>query len=358
MNEADRVFAPSYALARANFLRAAQGLQLSSYLEPAQGREAEALSVDVARDGPADAAALLIISSGCHGVEGHCGSGIQVALLDGGALHEQARAAGVALLYIHALNPWGFSFGRRVTREGVDLNRNFVDFSLPRPRNPGYEQLAAHLLPDAWPPAAADEDAITAYANTHGMGALQQAVTGGQYEYPDGLFYGGAEPTWCQATLRQILGREARRCQRLGWLDLHTGLGEAGKGERIFAARDDDATRMRAKAWWGPHVSFTEDGNAASSRLHGNLWEAAYQECPQAAYTGIALEFGTRPLPEVLAALRFDHWVARQAHPHPELVATARARMQEAFFTDTPAWRAAVLRQGLEAALLAVRGMR
>jgi hypothetical protein len=27
------------------------------------------------------------------------------------------------------------------------------------------------------------------------------------------------------------------------------------------------------------------------------MWTSAYEECPQAEYTGIALEYGTLPLP-------------------------------------------------------------
>ena len=42
----------------------------------------------VARDGPANAPAVLVVSSACHGLEGFCGSGVQVALLGDAAWHE------------------------------------------------------------------------------------------------------------------------------------------------------------------------------------------------------------------------------------------------------------------------------
>jgi hypothetical protein len=351
-------FAGSYAEARAKFLAAAAGLELQSHPEPLRGRELEPLAMDVARLGPADADALLVVSGGCHGVEGHCGSGVQVAALHDAALRERAREAGVALLFVHALNPWGFSTGRRVTHEGVDLNRNFIDFRQPRPRNIGYDQLAAAVLPQAWPPGPAEEAAIQAYAGAHGMAALQQAVAGGQYHHPDGLFYGGEAPTWSQATLRMVLRQHGSRCRRLGWIDLHSGLGETGVAERIFSCRDDAAARQRAKSWWGPRdVTFTEDGTSSSSQLQGNAWLAAYDECPQATYTGITLEFGTRPLPVVTDALRFDHWVARRRDPADPLLELARDRMLHAFFVDTPSWKRAVVKQGLEAVALAIEGL-
>jgi hypothetical protein len=350
-------FAHTYAEARAKFLAAANGTQIESHPEPLRGLELESLAMDVARVGADDADALLIVSSGCHGVEGYCGSGAQVALLQDEALRTKARLAGVALLFVHALNPWGFSFGRRVTHEGVDLNRNFIDFRRPPPGNPGYDQLAAFLLPEAWPPNERDERQVMAYGASYGMPALQAAISGGQYKHPDGLFYGGRSPTWSQQTLRMVLRQHASRCRLLGWIDLHSGLGDSGVGERIFAARDDDAAKHRAKAWWGNRITFTDDGSSSSSDLHGNLWHAAYDECPQAAYAGITLEFGTQPAETVLQALRYDHWNARRRQPHDGHTVLAGAAMRRAFFTDTPEWKQAVLAQSRAAAAQAIDGM-
>ena len=350
-------FAHSYAEARAKFLAAAVGTQLESHPEPLRGFELDALAMDVARVGADDADALLIVSSGCHGVEGYCGSGAQVALLHDDWLRAKARHAGVALLFVHALNPWGFSFGRRVTHEGVDLNRNFIDFRRPPPCNPGYDQLAAYLVPETWPPHAGNERHLMEYGASHGMKALQAAVSGGQYKHPDGVFYGGTRPTWSQQTLRMVLRQHATNCRQLGWIDVHSGLGESGVGERIFACRDDDTAKHRANAWWGNRITFTEDGTSTSSDLHGNLWHAVYDECPQAAYAGITLEFGTQPQDVVIAALRYDHWVARRRNPHDEHLGPARAAMRHAFYTDTPEWKKAVLAQTRDAALQAIDGM-
>ena len=350
-------FAHTYAEARVKFLAAAVGTRLESHPEPLRGLELEALAMDVARVGADDADALLIVSSGCHGVEGYCGSGAQVALLHDETFRAKARHAGVALLFIHALNPWGFSFGRRVTHEGVDLNRNFIDFRHSPPGNPGHDYLAPFLLPGQWPPSADNERQLMAYGAAHGMGALQAAISAGQYRHPDGVFYGGHAPTWSQQTLRLVLRQHASLCRLLGWIDLHSGLGESGVGECIFSALDEDGAKHRAKAWWGNRITFTDDGSSTSSDLHGNAWHAVYDECPQAAYAGITLEFGTQPAEAVLRALRYDHWVARRRNPHDEQLEPARAAMRHAFFTDTPAWKQAVLAQTRAAAVQAIDGM-
>ncbi len=352
-------FSRSYAEARAKFLAAAEhaGLDVESHAHPLLGRDGEALAMDVALQGAKDARSLLIISSGCHGIEGYCGSGVQHALLADAAWHALLRESGVAVLYIHALNPHGFSWWRRVTQENVDLNRNFHDFTQPLPPNPGYDEIAALLVPSMWPPSPEVAAALQRHIAAHGLRAFQQAVTGGQHDHPEGIFYGGRNPTWSNVTLRHVLQAHGRRCARLAWIDLHTGLGPSGVGERIFAGRDDAAAIARARAWWGEHITSIHDGSSTSASLTGLMWTAVDDECAQAEYTGIALEYGTVPVTEVLDALRADQWLEN----HPEAGAAQqeaiKRRMLAAFYTDTDAWKQAVLEQAFEAARQAVAGL-
>ena len=352
-------FSQTYAEARAKFLAAskAAGLEVNSHVHPLLGRDGEQLAMDVVRDGAADAKRVLIISSACHGVEGYCGSGVQITLLADADFRAAARAAGVAVLYIHALNPYGFSWWRRTTHENVDLNRNFHDFSKPLPVNPGYEELAALLVPPAWPPSDAVQAGIQAYAAQHGMPALQAAYSGGQHTHAQGLFYGGVNPTWSNITLRHVLRDEAGHTERLGWIDLHTGLGPSGHGERIFACRDDAAALARARAWWGDAITSIYDGSSSSARLTGLMWMVVEEECPQAEYTGIAIEYGTVPLMEVFDALRADQWMEN----HPEATEAQRTQikqqMRDAFYTDTDEWKRRIIEQGIEASTQALRGL-
>ncbi len=357
--EVEAHFAPRYAEARAGFLAAAEsaGMDVHSHRHPLLGRDGEMLALDVARCGAADAASLLVISSGCHGVEGHCGSGVQRALLADPAFQAAARAAGVAVLYLHALNPYGFSWSRRVTHENVDLNRNAHDFSQPLPPNPAYDEIAHLLLPALWPPSAANEAALADYSARHGPRGLQAAVSGGQHEHPQGLFYGGRNPTWSLQTLRHVLQEEGARCQRLGWIDLHTGLGPSGHGERIFAGRNDAAALERARAWWGPRLTSLHDGSSSSAPLTRQIFELAYQACPQAQYTGLALEFGTVPMDEVIGVLRAEQWMENHPEAPADLRAQVKQRMRDAFYVDTAAWKRAVVAQGLEVAVQAVQGL-
>jgi predicted deacylase len=83
-------------------------------------------------------------------VEGFCGSGIQIGLLQEG-LAERLPPA-VRVLVIHALNPYGFSHLRRVNEDNIDLNRNFVDYSNSYRANDDYDVLSDAIDPSAESP--------------------------------------------------------------------------------------------------------------------------------------------------------------------------------------------------------------
>lgn len=356
-------FAPSYASARVQFLEGAAtaGMAITSHNHPLPGRDGEMLAMDVALDGSPDAERLLVISSACHGVEGYCGSGVQVFAVHDAEWRVKARSAGVAVLYIHALNPHGFSWVRRVTHENVDLNRNFQDFAQPLPVNEAYAELHPLLLPATWPPSPDNQAAIAGFIAQRGLDQYQGAVSQGQYAFADGLFYGGTAPTWSNQTLRKVLRTFGSRARHIAWIDLHTGLGPSGLGERIFAGEDDASAVARARAWWGGDdqtpVTSIYDGSSTSARLTGLMWGAIPQECPQATYTGIAMEYGTVPITDVVNALRADHWL----HLHPEapeaLKLSIREQMLAAFYVDTDEWRAQIVTQARQAMFQAVEGL-
>ena len=358
MSAVVRHFSQSYAEARTKFFAAAEraGLDVESHVHPMLGRDGETLAMDVVRDGPKDARSVLVVSSACHGVEGYCGSGVQIAMLDDTAWRAACRDADTAVLYIHALNPYGFSWWRRTTHENVDLNRNFRDFHTEPPRNADYDELATLLVPPTWPPSPAVVEQVDRFVAERGERALQQAISGGQYHYPEGLFFGGTGPTWSHVTLRHVLHDHGTRCAGLAWIDLHTGLGPSGHGERIYAGRDEATSVARARKWWGD-VTSIYDGSSTSAMLTGMMWLAAYDECAQAEYTGIALEYGTLPQVEVMTALRADQWLEN----HPEAAEAQRRdikrQLRDAFYTDTDMWKERIVEQAVDAGYGALRGL-
>src|SRR5262249_56076841 len=134
----------------------------------------------------------------------------------------------------------------------------------------------------------------------HGERAYQAAVSGGQYAYPDGLFYGGARPSWSNRTLRAVLQRHAASRRRLGLIDFHTGLGPSGHAEKIYNGPPVGADIARARDWWGADVTSFLDGSSSSSPLVGINGKAVYDEGPGLACAATAPPYRALPLRETL----------------------------------------------------------
>jgi hypothetical protein len=358
MTDIPSAFAASYVEARAKFAQAAraQGLAIASRVHPqAVGAQGEALGMDLALLGNPDATSLLVVLSGVHGVEGFCGSGCQVALLQDEIVLDAVRQSGAAVLFCHAVNPYGFSHLRRTNEDNIDVNRNFRDFAAPLAANPVYASLHSIIIPPTWPPTAANAAIIDDYLARYGAEQLQAAVSGGQCDFPDGLFYAGRAPAWSNTTLRDVLREHGLRRERIGWIDIHSGLGAWGHGEKIYAGPDDAAMIARARTWYGCDVTSFYDGTSTSAALTGVSFHAALDACPQAEFTGIGIEYGTQPLDDVFDALRAEQWLANHPEADEPVRLAIKRQMRGAFHDDRDEWKMIVYGQARVAVLQALR---
>lgn len=364
------VFAPDYAGARARFLAAAQeaGAAVESQLHPLSGPQGELLATDVAWIGPRDAPCVLITQSGLHGVEGFAGSAAQGDFLR----HCPATLlpAGVAILHIHAINPWGFAWLRRTNEEGVDLNRNFVDFAAPLPSNPDYEALAEALLPNPNNDAARAQETrlgdarLAAWREIHGQTHYEQAVTCGQYQHPGGLFYGGTKPSWSQQLLKTMLAQYALHNRRqVAVVDLHTGLGPFGYGEIICDHLPGSVGATWARRCYGASVTEPLLGTSSSGPKTGLVdffWHRELED----RVCFVTLEFGTQPLPLMFPVLRDDHLLHNRsiASGNPldwSAAETQRIKraLRDHFYPAAPEWQQLVLFRARQVLLQAIAGL-
>ncbi|MGO1118930.1 M14 family metallopeptidase [Rhodovibrionaceae bacterium A322] len=347
LTAADSCFSVDYREARARFLAAceAAGLEVTSHLNPNTGPHGEELATDVAWDGPADARKVLVMLSATHGVEGFPGSAAQLDWLTN--LRQQPQPEDFAVLLVHAVNPHGFAWQRRVSEEGIDMNRNYVDFSQPLPENPGYDELHSALVPDSLDPAhlADCETRLKAFQEKHGAYAFSIARSGGQYTEPGGVFFGGKAPAWARRTLESII-TEHRLADRelVAVVDYHTGLGPYGYGEPICDHPVDSINVARAKSWYGDSVTQPSLGTSSSPPKHG-LNERGWERMLGDKVTFIALEYGTYQPPRGMEVLRADHWLHNRGPVDwnsPETQKIKKA-IREHFVPPHQNWRESVL---------------
>lgn len=334
------VLPPTYRDARRAFLEAARGTgaRITTTAHPSRGIDDEDLAVDVAEVGPPDADDVVVVVSGTHGVEGYLGSALQTQHLEALA---GSDAVGPTILFVHALNPYGFSWVRRVNEDNVDLNRNFIDWSLPPVANPEYAELADTFVPADWSDETQEQTLLVLAAKLEevGIARLQQIVSGGQYTHATGVFYGGAGPVWSNDWLQRYLRDRLAGVARAAIIDLHTGLGPWGHGELISSEAPGTPLYERQIAWWGD-VTSLHDGSSVSAELSGDWLAAAPSFAPGTEVTGIAIEYGTVDSISVLQSLRADAVLHASGDPTAPEAAAIRAQVRAAFADDDPTWLA------------------
>lgn len=355
-------FPRDYREARAGFLSAARraGATLRSFTLPDHtGPDGGPLVTDCAYLGPSAPETVLVAVSGTHGIEGFLGSACQTRiLLDGGLAAEASAHTGVLL--VHALNPYGFAYLRRVNEDNIDLNRNFADHAAP-PHNDAYDLVHEALLASGGEHFSTDEltRELLALRDRLGTATFQEAVTRGQYRHPDGLFYGGTQPAWSNRMFRDIVAEHLAGVPHIGYIDLHTGLGERALGEPIFrGGRDPDAYR-RALSWYGDALTASEQGTSSSTPIVGNTATAVADGLRGGEQlTAITLEFGTLPGPQVLLALCADNWLHLRHTPTSAVRSELKQLLGEAF---SPAqdveWRGRIFQRAREVFQQALAGL-
>ena len=373
-------FSADYRSARARFVLAADRLGWRREVHDigVSGPARESLSIDTALLGNPFPENVVIVSSGLHGVEGFFGSAVQLAFLE----REAARLAlpsNAAMILVHALNPFGFAWRRRWNENNVDLNRNFLTDLSFLDQDPDYQESRKayarlfRLLNPPAPPSRIEPYALKALAAIFsqgwaerarlprnqrpppvaigailglGLAQLRKTIPVGQYEYPDGLFFGGMQMERTTQYLRQTLPGWVGKARRIIHVDLHTGLGQRGTYKLFVGDEDNSEPARQAEKWFGAD-NVESWGGGTAYRARGIMATHFASLFGDRRYLCLTAEFGTYPAMSVLRALRVEH----QAHRFSRLGSGdyewAKRQVMEAFCPKSRIWRETTVAQGL-----------
>lgn len=295
------------------------------------------LATEIAWLGPRNAERVLVMQSGTHGVEGLCGAGCQTGWLNSGGPANLPK--GVGVLLIHLINPFGVAWTQQETEEGVNLNRNFVDFSKPLPKAPLHAEIHDALMcPDIQGPRYdAAQAVIAAFRARNGQVGYQKAIFGGQYEHPKGINFGGNEPTWSNRIFLQVLLKFASRAREVVFLDYHTGLGPYGHATLITFCPPGAELFRRASAQFGPTVMAVQGDESAA--IAGHTGSAAIAALPDAVVTPVTVEYGTYDIERELSAVVRDLWLRNFGSRESGIGAAIKAELSEYFYPDAANWK-------------------
>lgn len=351
------VFPANYEVARQRWLAQVSGLsgcqkQYRPYQCQGTGPDGGPLFTDTVWLGNPDAGKVIVVIGGTHGIEGFAGSAVQIDHLNLLASGKISILDGTALLLIHALTPWGYAWLRRCDEEGIDLNRNIVDFSGRLPENQGYESLRnAFFSTDA----VRRKLLFVEFEKAQGRVALEKAISAGQYIDPLGPFYGGNKPAHGRLVTENLIKTYALQERDLAVIDVHTGLGPYGYGEVICDHLPDSPGTSVALRCYGDSVTLPLLGTSSSVPKTG-LLDYAWHKIMNERSCYITLEFGsfgTDPLFEVLLK---DHQLWAGQNNMRERLDHSRL-MRRHFCPNDPAWKEMVVFRARQVVAQAMRNL-
>jgi hypothetical protein len=323
-----------------------QGLEPVFYPHPLLGRDGEVLHVGTAMVGNPAAGSTMLILSGEHGIEGYAGAGIQAALLERG---DFALGEDCSLLFVHMINPWGCAWDRRENEDNVDLFRNFTYSSRPSVTDPLYREIDPAMNLRAWSGAAREEAdrKLASLVQQYGEERIVAAMRRGQSEFPKGMTYHGAGPTWSKLTIDHILRTNLQHCEQLFVLNLHTGFGAYGDGMIVCYEEASSHNHQMLQRLYGRIYS---PGRDAFIPNHPDPlpWAFAAEVLPGVDVCMIAVEYGTTNDGSSMHVMQGNQYFHMYGEPtSPEALEIAK-EYRRLFYAETDDWKQMVAERGLE----------
>ena len=289
---------------------------------------------------------LQIIISGTHGVEGYAGSAIQFRTLDNiigqKDQHTHHSLSPVSFLMIHALNPYGYRYNRRCTKNNVDLNRNYTRHPI---QTLDYPQQIYRL--------------VTTYLYSFGFVYLffqnlwrfgytraREYIVSGQYQYPQGLFYGGHSREYNITVLEQILSYiDYSRFDTVYIFDIHTGLGPYGQ---LSVMVTQDSTYQKLRSFYYNRTTKLVDLSTDNMYRHSKgavidgIMEYLKPHKNLTVYP-IILEYGTYSNLQIFAGLLLENYYYSIRTKIFSYWVDAAKKLKSLFYVPKPDWQDLVL---------------
>ena len=348
MSKSLKIFPESYKEGRSDFIKALKSAKYfhEQYSIDEIGKDEEILTIDIGTRGLTNAKRAVVISSGLHGVEGFLGSAVQRKFLNDPYL--LALKEDINIIIIHALNPYGFSWVRRCNEENIDLNRNFL---LPDEAYSGgpkdYYKFNNFLNPES-EPSRIEPFLIKIFwlITRHGFTTLMNTFPEGQYNYPKGLFFGGAKKSNTQKILYENLPRLIGNASEVIHIDLHTGLGKLNTFKLLIDETDKQEQHERLIKRFGNDNIEIFNIRGSAYKVRGGLGSWCKTLLPNCRYDFLTAEFGTYSAIQILKSLRAEnrsYWWGNSAK-HNEWT---KRQLLEMFAPINQQWRKYSVLEGL-----------
>ncbi len=295
---------------------------------------------------------LIVLTTGVHGIEGYIGSVMLDVFFE--EIYPTLNTDTTGVLIVANVNPYGMKYMRRYNENNVDLNRNFIidwdNFDLSS--NKDYPEVKEFLQPEGELGNALWHE-VGFYGNlakealTKGADKVSDALLTGQYEYPQGVYYGGngdeISTTYLKSVFNNCLDGEYANIIHI---DIHSGYGPR-YNMVIFNSVFDTMTEAETKAAFGYDYVIAHDSEsfyATTGDTTDYFYRLAESKKTDKELYSTCFEFGTigDSFMDSILSLKYtvdenrNHWYPTDNKVTEEVV---NENYKELFYPTETQWR-------------------
>ena len=296
---------------------------------------------------------LIVITTGVHGIEGYIGS-VMLDVFWEEIYSSEINKANTGVLVVANVNPYGMKYHRRYNENNVDLNRNFIlDWdTFDTTVNKDYPKVDTFLGPKKTMGNIIGHE-LSFYGSMiveliqDGADTISDALLGGQYEYAEGVYYGGngdeASTTYLKDVFKQTLESEY---ENIVHIDVHSGYGPR-YNMVIFNSVFETMTEAESVALFGYDyviANDSEDFYATTGDTTDYYYRLKEQLGTDNSLFSTCFEFGTigDSFVDGIISMKYtieenqNHWNPSNNTTTNEII---KERYQELFYPTEKEWR-------------------
>lgn len=295
---------------------------------------------------------LIILTTGVHGVEGYIGATMLDVFF--AEIYPALDTEHTGVLVVANVNPYGMKYLRRYNENNVDLNRNFIldweTFDLSS--NKEYPKVDTFLGPTGkignglWHEVGFYLS-LGKTAVTDGADTISDALLTGQYEYPQGVYYGGNGDEASTAYLKDVFAQCLDSAYgNIVHIDLHSGYGPR-YNMVIFNSVFETMTEAESVEAFGYDHVIAHDSEAFYATTGDTtdfFYRLAEQKDTQTSVFSTCFEFGTigDAFFDTILSLKYtvdenrNHWYPTNNEITARII---HENYMELFYPTETAWR-------------------
>ena len=295
---------------------------------------------------------LIVLTTGVHGMEGYIGSVMLDVFFE--EIYPTVDTENTGILVVANVNPYGMKYMRRYNENNVDLNRNFIldwnGFDLSS--NKDYPEVKEFLQPEGEIGNAFWHEAefylnLAKEALTKGADKVSDALLTGQYEYPQGVYYGGNGDEISTAYLKGVFNDCLDgEYENIVHIDIHSGYGPR-YNMVIFNSVYETMTEAETKEAFGYDYVISYDSEsfyATTGDTTDYFYRLAESKESEKTLFSTCFEFGTigDSFMDSILSLKYtvdenrQHWYPTENKVASEIVSENYA---ELFYPTEKEWR-------------------